>query len=488
MASLEPILLRSVLVHTGDPEADVLINLTALRSDVQFEGLDAHILAFVGGIADRSGKPPTAKLVYDHYQALSNSGHPFGQAGLVKLTDLAASGLPFQAPADYRYTLDQFRDRVIGDGLGFLLQQAAAALTTGHTVRPPKGPPVTYRGPLDSVQFLEKGLSELLGQFRTGDIHGTLRDLHAVATRYQQRVGQVRRGVLSGFQVIDQHHDGLMPGDLALVLGYTSQMKSTVCANWGYRAAIYQGRNVAYIPLEGSVQDLQDLIVGLHCLHPKFGAPPTITADRIRRAELTTDEERVVQAAIDDLATSKSYGQLIYYEPDKPDITVGDVRRWAEQEDKKTPLDLLIVDYAALTNPSSGGNSMKESAFANIAVREWKQTAKAFRRGHGIAVLSPWQANRKGYEAAVKNGGRYELTAMAWAPEAEKSSDFVYYVYRDKTLADSNQLQMGNLKARGRKLIMNDFLVFADAALRAIEDTDMTKPHQQIVPALGGLL
>ncbi len=488
MASLEPQLLRSVLVHTGDLEADVLANLTALRADIQFEGLDAHLLQFVGSIADRSGKPPTAKMVFDHYQSLSTAGHPYGHAGMVKLTDLAAASLPFQAPADYRYTLDQFRDRVIGDGLGVLLQQAATALVTGHTVRPPKAPPVTYRGPTDAVHFLETGLSELLGQFRTGDIHGTLRDLHAVSTRYQQRVGQTRRGVLSGFQVIDQHHDGLMPGDLALVLGYTSQMKSTVCMNIGYHAAIKQGRNVGIVPLEGSVQDLQDLIVGLHCLHPKFGAPPTITADRMRRAELTADEEKVVATAIDDLATSKSYGQLIYYEPDKPDITVGDVRRWAEQEDKKVPLDLLIVDYAALTNPSSGGNSMKESAYANIAVREWKQTAKAFRRGHGIAVLSPWQSNRKGYEAAVKNGGRYELTAMAWAPESEKSSDFVYYVFRDKTLADSNQLQMGNLKARGRKLIMNDFLVYADAALRTVEDMDMTRPHQQIVPALGGLL
>lgn len=487
MALLDPILLRGVLGEGGDPPDVVQANLAALRADVVAEGVEAHLLKFLGDMTDRTGVVPPASLVEQHYQTLTAQGHPMGHAGTLLVASIRTAGLVCPSISDYRYALDQFRDRVVGDGLGVVLQQVGLILSVGYNYQPTKGPPQTLRGPWDAVRYAEQQISSLTGQFAGGGLEGSFRDVSSVYSRYQQRIGKSSTGVLSGWTAIDQVHDGLQPGDLALVLGYTSQMKSTMVLNWAYHAVVWFGKTVAFVPLESSIRSIQDSLVVLHCTHPKFnpgGGILSITYDRLRKGQLTPAEETIVRAAIDDLATCKDYGQFVYKDPDKANLTVDDLRRWAEQQDQTTPLDLLVVDYLGFVNPTTGGSSMKESAYANIAVRETKQLARNFRRGKGIPVLSPWQSNREGFREAEKNGGVYSLRALAWAPEAEKSADFVYYVYRDAEMTAAKTLQLGNIKARDRRQITQPFLVFADGDLRVIEDFDLTKPHQTPIPSL----
>ena len=212
----------------------------------------------------------------------------------------------------------------------------------------------------------------------------------------------------------------------------------------------------------------------LHCQHPKFGESlVSVTYDRLKKGALSPSEEELLQAALHDLQTNTDYGALLYKEPDRADVTVGDIRRWAEGKARQVPLDLLVVDYLGLVNPSSGGLSMRESAIANLAIREAKQMAMSFNRGKGIGVLSPFQSNRDGFKDAEKNGGRYTLRALAWAPEAEKSADLVYTVYRDETMARQQTALLGNLKARDRPLVLDTWMVYANPAIRCIRDDDM---------------
>jgi hypothetical protein len=98
--------------------------------------------------------------------------------------------------------------------------------------------------------------------------------------------------------------------------------------------------------------------------------------------------------------------------------------------------------------------------------------AMTFANGRGIPIVSPWQANRSGYTEAEKNGGRYKLTAMAGANEAERSADFIYYTYRDDTLRNSREVLLGNLKARNYPEISEPFKAFADPAIRVIDNLD----------------
>jgi replicative DNA helicase len=382
---------------------------------------------------------------------------------------------------DYQYALDLFRDRVLGDGLGTVLQVAATILTTGHAITPPKGPAVTLKGPAQAMAFVADSMDTLAARFRTAAVEGNvMSDAGSIYQRYLARKAAPTVGVETGFEKIDHAHGGMKPGDLALVLGFTGQLKSMIVLNIAYRAAVFHGKHVAIVPLEQSAQATMDSLAVLHCQHPKFGDSfLALTYDRLRAGTLTPSEEDLLQTAMGDLQTCKDYGCCLYKEPDKAEVTVGDIRRWAEAKARAVPLDLLVVDYLGLVNPSSGGLSMRESAIANLAIREAKQLAMTFNHGKGLSVLSPFQANRDGFKEAEKNGGRYNLRALAWASEAEKSADLVYSVYRDEPMARSHRAQLGNLKARDRPLILDTWSVYANPALRAVRDEDYLAPGQQ---------
>ena len=487
MALLDLPLLRSIIDFGSDPQVELLQNLTALRNDVVPEGVDAHLVTFVSALADKSGHVPSLALVEQHYDQLASQGNTYGFTGQTRLFELKNAGLPFQPPASYQYTLDSFRQRTLGDGLATLIQQATAVLTTGHTIQAPRGKQ-TLQGPADAVKFVEAGLQALIGQFRTGAIEGDfLTDAADIAARYAKRKGAPVTGLTLGFEAIDKFHGPMQPGDLALVLGYTGQQKSTFTLNVAYNWVVFQGRNVAYVPLEMTAAALHDAFACIHCLHEKF-QPTLVTVpyDRVRTGKLTPDEERLFLKAVDDLKHCPDYGRFLYKEPDKADVTIGDIFRWAEIKDRTAPLDALVVDYMALANPSTGGSAMVESALANVMVRETKQRAKAFRGGHGLVVMSPWQSNRKGYQDAVKNGGRYDLPAMAWAPEAEKSADLVYSVFQDDSMREAKTLLVGNLKARDRQKIDDLIELYCNPGLRVIRTPDLTDPLQEPVSGLQG--
>lgn len=471
---LDPELLRSVIASPADSATDLLQNFTALRGEVRPDGLDAHLLAFMEGLVQKTGAVPSMALLRQHYTGLSAQGDPFGFSGLIRLDEVETTGGPFLAPVDYQYALDRYRDRVLGDGLGTILQVAATILTTGHQTPQPKGPPITLKGPTQALSFVADSMETLQARFRTGAVEGNvMADAGGIYQRYLARKTAPAVGVPTGFEKIDQSHGGMKPGDLALVLGFTGQLKSMIVLNIAYRAAVFHGKHVAFVPLEQSAQATMDSLAVLHCQHPKFGDHfLSITYDRLRAGTLTPGEEDLLQTAMVDLQTCKDYGACLYKEPDKADVSVGDIRRWAETKARTVPLDLLVVDYLGLVNPSSGGLSMRESAIANLAIREAKQLAMTFNHGKGISVLSPFQANRDGFKEAEKVGGRYNLRALAWASEAEKSADLVYSVYRDEPMARAQRALLGNLKARDRPLILDTWSVFANPAMRAIRDED----------------
>jgi hypothetical protein len=121
---------------------------------------------------------------------------------------------------------------------------------------------------------------------------------------------------------------------------------------------------------------------------------------------------------------------------------------------------------------------LRESAVANATLREAKQMCVAFRHGKGVSLLSPWQASREGFKEAEKEGGQYTLRALSWANEAERSSDFVYFVYTDPGLILNSVLKWGNLKARDRQLITGVHELFCNPKARVIAHRNQGDPQQ----------
>ena len=77
--------------------------------------------------------------------------------------------------------------------------------------------------------------------------------------------------------------------------------------------------------------------------------------------------------------------------------------------------------------------------------------ALGFNRGEGIPILCLFQLSREGYRAADKNGGKYNLTHLSYANEAERSADVVMTSWFGEEMQNNNQTRYQCLKSRDQK-------------------------------------
>ena len=134
-------------------------------------------------------------------------------------------------------------------------------------------------------------------------------------------------------------------------------------------------------------------------------------------------------------------------DPDKSDFTIADLRAKAELLHSKDPaISTLFIDHAGLMSSRHRHNSTTERL--NEVLRDLKRMSMSFNKGAGIAVVGLFQLSREGFRAAEKNGGRYNLTHLSYANEAERSSDVVTAGWVDEELRERNLVKFMCLKAR----------------------------------------
>jgi replicative DNA helicase len=468
-------LLRSC-VHVGEPNPAVEENLRVLSRELQLEGVDGFIVEHLTHILDVSHHVPTLAELRDWCTRQELRGDARASACQARL-----EGLEVVSPlagAAFVYALKEFKEAMLREGLSTALMEATTILSTGLQIQV-KGPagrwiPQNLLGAEAAVEQLSQRLSTIGQQVRGGSSEGEVRsDVVAFQHEMARRNAQPnKRGALSGIRTIDDTHNGLQAGQIAFVLGFTSHNKSTLCFNWVYRAAVLQKLNVGIVSLEMSKFALMSNMTLMHCKHPKFDQQRKnlrVSAENIRTGVFTEKQQAFFERVMDDLHTCPDYGRIFYREGSES-ITMTDIQRWAERLHRETPLDLLVIDYLGLVDLDKNTPGMGDASAMNRVVRQAKRMANGFANGRGIPILSPFQANRDGYDHAEKNGGRYRLTAMAWASEAEKSADVVYYVYLDEALSAANELVIGNLKNREGKVFTEQVKVFVDPDFRTVED------------------
>jgi hypothetical protein len=486
-------LLRAVVRATPqDDETTLAHNLQTVRDEIAVDDIDGHIFAFICDMFDRSRVVPSITLVLSHFTALRDRGDGTGMAAATRLEMFVALLPDLVSGADFRYELDNYKREVQERVLSVLLTETTEILTKGldKDVRVAGAwKKINLKGPEAALNHLGASVGDIYARLRRGGLfEGSLKDDAArVLSQYEMRRNNpgLKYGVLSGIERIDQVHRGLKPGNLAFVLGFVSQMKSTFCLNWAYRAAIWQGMNVGVVSTEMSIDELRRTIAVIHANSAKF-APENlhvdITYDKVENGELDAQEEELFRKVIRDLEENSDYGQISYREPDNI-VTIGDIGRWAEGVNRKTPLKMLLIDYVGphITSDKPTNDSFRDG---NNVIKDTKRLATTFDNGRGIAVLSPFQSNRGGFKDAVKNGGVYDITAMADFSEAERSADLVYTVFLDNTYRTRNRLLVGNVKTRKVQLITEAFEVVAFGATGVVEDEHMTNPRHTPISGL----
>jgi len=340
------------------------------------------------------------------------------------------------------------------------------------------------------VEFLQGVGDEVRARSRTGAWHyakwakrrvrinrDTLERL-AVASKNLPLITQVRGQVR--WERVKSERDGEeMTYDLAVpeienfvANGFVTH-NSSFALHWAYVQAVYYRASSCYFSLEMPYLQCRNLIYTMHSAHEKFGEVRQelgveglgLDYERVRDGKLGPNEERflkdyvvpdfnrqtTVPAVGPAAVQAEDYGDIHIRvaDPDKNDFTINDLRSQAELTFSKTPFRIIFVDHVGLMAPRGRYSSTTEKL--NEIIRDLKRFAMSFNRGMGVAVVGLFQISREGYRSAEKSGGRYNLTHLSYANEAERSSDVVTATWIDEELRNLDKAIFQCLKSRDQK-------------------------------------
>jgi ABC-type oligopeptide transport system ATPase subunit len=386
----------------------------------------------------------------------------------------ATEGLPLWPSADLdqliREAITQFRtERDIET-----LRTAKKILVGAHTDPKTKK---EVRGPEAAEAYLQDYLAKAMADSPNApEIRRLRTDSYKVLEDYDKTLKDKRYGshiIPSGISVIDN----ILPirrGQLVGILGAAGSYKTTIARTICYNASA-AGFKVLYVPLEISVEEESRYFVVQHAqriaIKPgtsddDFDGYSSITKMAIDNDILSPMQMDYLENTINDITHNCFLEPPIYAIPSGK-VTWSKVAALAEQINRESPLDMLIVDYPALLN-MEGTRDKRE--YMETAIQEMKIFAKRFAENRGIAVVVPIQANRTGKKAAMENGGIWDMSAIFNYSEFEKSCDTIFSAYQGERInedgepveMENTELLVGSVKERGGPKIKPPHMVHAN--------------------------
>lgn len=341
-----------------------------------------------------------------------------------------------------------------------ILREAGNIATTGVTIRTGKKEEHLL-GPIHALRYVVDRAAEVVtpssGMRLSGD---PTSDGDSFTQEYERVKADPLAGLgqLCGIQQIDVALKGFKRGELWTHAAFTGGLKSTFAVNYHYNQAVYYRHSSILVSLEMPYVQVRRILYAIHTAHGKFteirkklGIKKSLAYEKIRDGELTEPEEtfllKYVVPDFNDPENKYGHIHIEVADPDKSDYTVADMRSRAELLYSKDPaIRLITVDHAGLMQSRDKYSNTTERL--NEVLRDLKRTAMSFNRGMGVAIVALFQISREGYKAAEKNGGKYNLTHLSYANEAERSSDVVTASWVDTELMESNLVKFQCLKTR----------------------------------------
>lgn len=256
-------------------------------------------------------------------------------------------------------------------------------------------------------------------------------------------------------------YDISVPRHKSLLVDDIVSHNTTLAVNYFYNNLYKFGKNLFYTILEMPYRQLRRQIFIVHSSHGKFVSEwnhedrkNNVPEDKcytglnyqsVRDGVLTPLElKRFKIVAQDFQATCK--GKAYIWRPGESDTTVEDIKRKSEMFHNKHSCDGIIIDHLGLVKPKNRVNDTV--ANLNSAVAEARQLALSFGRGKTVPVFGLFQLNRQGKMRADKADGAYDISAISYANEVEKSADVISYTYLNEELRRQGKFYMGCLKNR----------------------------------------
>lgn len=478
-------LLRSTFVAAPDDNRDLLLrNVNALEeSGLGFDvDEDEALWNYIKGFVNQYHHPPDVSTLRSHFTFA-------GETAVVDRLEAVANGKA-KSQGDFLTSLnekiEERRTRKVTD----ILRDAARILDSGIEVKEGKREKL-LRGPVAAVRYVMEQAPDIVaptgGQRLSGNVTA---DGVPFSEEYERTETNPLAGIgqMAGIRQMDDAMRGAKRGELWTHAAFTGGMKSTLMLNWCYSQAVYYRHSSVIFSLEMPYTQVRRILYAMHSAHHKFdgirqslGLGKSLSYSRIRDGELdmlspeqvarldpeavanlvqTTngrymnpnrpEKQFLMDYVVPDLNDpANEYGNIHIEvaDPDKSDFTVTDMRNRAEVIYSRDPtVALVFADHAGLMAPRHHYNSTTERL--NEVLRDLKRFSMSFNRGAGIATVALFQISREGYKSAEKNGGRYNLTHLSYANEAERSSDIVTAGWVDDNLRQQSLLKLQCLKSR----------------------------------------
>jgi replicative DNA helicase len=417
---------------------------------------------------------PAFQTVHDYFSKMGDGGDV---EVLERLKDIEAA--PFYIRTNYSHLLQSILEEQNSVKSIALLRETHDIITKG----------VDFTEPGTREKTRKKGVREALVHFtsRAHDLilpeynaktAGDLRmDGQAIWNDYVEAKNNKDKawGKFTGLNHIDNCCHGIKKGELWVHAAFAGELKTTFALNWCYNLVTRYRSNVLYFSLEMTYEQMRRQIITIHSANGKFKAQGYKPLDyrKIRDGELTPDEEVFYQRVIDDWSTNPEYCSFEMRCPDR-DMTIDDIRLEAELVHKQTEIGLMVLDHGQLLEPRKTRRSKDYTIELNSIVKDTKKLALHFNHGEKIAVLMLFQINRQGREEAVKNKGKYNASAIAYANEVEKSADYITTSFIDEEHRRNGTTYITNLKNR-ENAIFEPFYAAVDFPSRRMHNQDMAK-------------
>lgn len=260
--------------------------------------------------------------------------------------------------------------------------------------------------------------------------HGDMREESNIILREYADAKKARSsgeftGVQFGVDVLDDKVGGIQRGDLVLSAAYSSEGKSALCVQMAWSTTVEHGKNVLFLTTETVNTVVRRRLIARHSRHPRFSdwqLPEGLNSRDLKSGSLNPHEEEFLEEVVRDFTDPKSgYGHMYIHQVPKFS-TMDQVEYIMHATQQKFNIDLVICDYLALLRPVGHRNTDRESLSGIL--KNAKQIATSFNKGHGVPFVSPWQVSRAAKDDADSKG-MYTSQALAETSEATNTPDVI---------------------------------------------------------------
>lgn len=232
----------------------------------------------------------------------------------------------------------------------------------------------------------------------------------------QEHPGDFLMGISTGFRELDWVLSGLHPSELIILAARPSVGKTSLAMNIAEHIALRERKAVAIFSLEMSSEQLVQRML---C------SQAGVSAQRLRRLQLTLDEWQLLSRAAERLYTASIYID------DTSSLSPMEMRakcRRLKSRLQGRELGLIVVDYLQLMRSSNRRVENRNQEIGEIA-RALKQLAREF----SVPVLVLSQLSRS---VERRENKRPMLSDLRDSGSIEAEADVVLFIHREEYYGD----------------------------------------------------